>query len=239
MRIDISRMNYKTYKDLIEYAMKKCNVVSFFKYNNQHLEEYNAIKNLFLNYTDFDNFFEYGEIEDIAKKYANNIEMKKYHLLVILKCGPENSVPVDSSSIHSNLFIKHYLEQVYYERETDSFLQKNNEKLLSKKDIYFDRKVLKRNHINELNLPFVYGTEYKFQLDSDMLEHLMYGKKSILDWDFPKSIMDICFYVNDNCWLSSIAHENWCSIECENKEEYDYLVSIGIDFEEKFVDDME
>lgn len=239
MDIELKSMSMDTYKKLIEYAIKKCNIVSFVRVYDQNYEENENIKSIILKNKDFKIDYSYEDIDDIFKSYVNNIEMKKYALSKSLKSGPFIHWPIDAAHINSLLFIKYTLERMYYDRVVEEFLKKYSRKKISEKDISLSEKSLKRKHISEHKIPLIYRTEYKFQLDNSMFSDLIYMKESITDWDYPKSLMDICFYIDDECWLYSIAHEKICWINCETKEEYNYLKSIGIEFKDEFSNGME
>lgn len=90
---------------MIEYAIKKCNIVSFAREYDQNYEENEIIRNIILKNKTFKDDYTYGEIENIAKKYANNIEMKKYTILKKLKFGPFINWPIDASCINSFLLV--------------------------------------------------------------------------------------------------------------------------------------
>ncbi len=73
-------------------------------------------------------------------------------------------------------------------------------------------------------------TKYYFTCSDNLCFQLLKNKSSIYDWIKP-GIEDICFLKDDKIWLYSIAHEEYCLIYCENEKEYEFLKSIGIEFE--------
>lgn len=72
-----------------------------------------------------------------------------------------------------------------------------------------------------------------FYKTSDEVKEYLLSNKDIYKWINPKYPEDIAFFKNGWCLLSTTIHERIFYIEVENKEEYEYLKSIGIEFEEK------
>ncbi len=236
MDVDVSNMTFEIYKNLIRYAIQKCNIVSFFRRYGQNRKFHEKIRSVIFPERNLNINFSYEEIENIAKKYSDNIEIKKYCLSEILEFGPNSSFPIDFFYINSNLLfsIKYTLEWLYYDYNIERFIERNHSHFLKKIDSFFEERMLEQKHISDCRTLPLYGTEYIFCLDDTMYDELVSMKDSIYDWDFPKGIMDICFYKDDKCWLCSEAHEKVCWIECENREEYEYLKSIGIEFNSFF-----
>lgn len=75
--------------------------------------------------------------------------------------------------------------------------------------------------------------EIFFYQTTEKLKQYLLFNKNLYEWNNPKWPEDISFFKNGYCWLYSVTHENFCYIYCENKEEYEYLKSIGIEFQEK------
>ena len=82
MDLDVSNMTFEVYKNLIRYAIKKCNVVSFFRRYDQNREYHEKIRSIIFPEKSLSINFSYEEIENIAKKYSDNIEIKKYCLTI-------------------------------------------------------------------------------------------------------------------------------------------------------------
>ena len=74
-----------------------------------------------------------------------------------------------------------------------------------------------------------HSTIYYFKLNDDIKKELIL-KKSIYKWQYPYSMEDISFYLDDYCYLHSIAHEDICEIYYDSEEEFKYLKSMGIEF---------
>lgn len=141
MDVDVSNMTFEIYKDLIRYAIKKCNVVSFFRRYDQNRKYHEKIRSIIFPEGNLSINFSYEEIENIAKKYSDNIEIKKYCLSKILESGPINSFPIDSFYINSNLLfsIRHTLEWIYYDYNTERFIERNHSRF--KKNSFFSTEI--------------------------------------------------------------------------------------------------
>lgn len=55
---------------------------------------------------------------------------------------------------------------------------------------------------------------------------------SLFAWNFPKYPMDLCFYKNNKCWFSSIAHEEFVWLYTDSKEMVEELRRLGIPFDD-------
>lgn len=70
-----------------------------------------------------------------------------------------------------------------------------------------------------------------FKPSKDIRKYLS-SNKNLYAWLIPNFPEDIAFFKNGHCWFYSVTHERCCEIFCEDKKEYDYLKSIGINFVE-------
>lgn len=161
----------KAYKDLIDYAFKKCDAAMFVirkdMYINKHRidnQSLNELKNL-------KNFIETDSGENIIKKRTGNY-------WVYSKVG------------NAQVGISEFNDPEGYE---DFF------------EIFFIK-------------------------TSDKLKKYLLSNNDLYNWLHTKYPEDVSFFKNGYCWLYSVAHEELCYIYCENKEEYEYLKSIGIEF---------
>lgn len=78
--------------------------------------------------------------------------------------------------------------------------------------------------------------EVFFLKTNQPVEEYILTNKNLYQWLNPKYPEDISFFRNGYCWLYSVAHEEMCEIYCDSEEEYEYLKSIGIEFEnDKFI----
>lgn len=77
----------------------------------------------------------------------------------------------------------------------------------------------------------IYYNYYYFQTTTEVKDYIL-SNQNLYAWLNPEYPEDIAFFKNGYCWLYSVAHEKLCHIYCENEEEYKYLKSIGIEFEE-------
>lgn len=73
---------------------------------------------------------------------------------------------------------------------------------------------------------------YKFD---NVIKKLLLENKFFYKWLHPFFPEDIAFFKNRQCWLYTVAHEETCEIYYETDEEYQELINLGIDFEEKYI----
>lgn len=52
---------------------------------------------------------------------------------------------------------------------------------------------------------------------------------SLFDWDYPMYPMDLAFFRNGYCWISSTAHEEFAAIYLNSKTEASELTQLGIE----------
>ena len=80
------------------------------------------------------------------------------------------------------------------------------------------------------------GYQNKFEVcfykNDEKLKKYILSNEDLYLWLSPKYPEDISFFRDGYCWLYSVAHEEYCDIYCRNKDEYEYLKSIGIEFYE-------
>lgn len=79
-----------------------------------------------------------------------------------------------------------------------------------------------------------YSVCYIFNLSSSIIKNLKLN--TIFEWQYPETLEDISFFKKDGQrWMWSISHEDVYEIcfQETDKEEYEYLKSIGIEFVEK------
>lgn len=226
----VRKMNSEAYKKLIEYAASKFNMFSLNKRNNQFeyirnksidickiiFSDYNFTEHIiFNNYSEnlinkiCEKFRNNEKVCEIEKNYIKNIIIGKYHQRI------EDIEEYMRNSIHFT--IRYSLEMFMYDRSCEFFNKKYN-----------------NYNINNKTTDCI--TTYYFELN-DESKNILFDKKSIYDWISPLSLEDLCLYKDDFMWLYSVAHENICDIACENKEEYEYLKSIGIEFyQDKYIE---
>ena len=82
------------------------------------------------------------------------------------------------------------------------------------------------------NKEIPYASTYYYKKNKELLNFFL-EKNSIYEWVFENSLEDLSFYIGGSPFIQTVAHEHLCWIECRNKEEYEYLKSIGIKFLEK------
>lgn len=126
---------------------------------------------------------------------------------------------------YKRAFTSNKIKIFYYNQIKTKWLQDNKDSMIYNQKKYY--------YTDDDGIDY-YSDIYYFQLTSKLRQEII-SKKSIYNWQYPNSLLeDICFFKsNGDCWLKSIAHENLCWINCESKEEYEYLKSIGIKFHDK------
>lgn len=97
----------------------------------------------------------------------------------------------------------------------------------------FDKYIVDIKDKNDWGLIYRDGMKLIFYRFEQPLKDYLNENKSLYRWDHPEFPSDINFFINGRCWLTSITHEEMCDIFVENKEEYEYLKSIGIEFLEE------
>lgn len=205
-------------KEFLNYIIKKCDIISLTKYQDQHNEENSRVINIILS------TYKYQEEDILSVDLINNSD-KIYNEFKdnkeIFNKDYKNKYENDLS--YSYLFednrkstIIGSIYRYIYNYMTDKFINKFKDIIIKKEKIL-------------LNSGLHHSTIYYFKLIDDMKQEII-EKKSIFDWCYPYSMEDISFFSNGYCWLYSIAHENLCEIYCESEEEYEYLKSVGIEF---------
>lgn len=75
-------------------------------------------------------------------------------------------------------------------------------------------------------------TIYFYKFTEEVKEYLLSNLK-IFTWLNPRYPEDVSFFRKGECLFYTITHEEICDIVVENKEEFEYLKSIGVKFLEK------
>ncbi len=75
--------------------------------------------------------------------------------------------------------------------------------------------------------------EVLFYETGDEVKEYVLTNRNLYNRLNPEYPEDLAFFKDGYCWLYSVTHEEIYHIYCENKKEYEYLKSIGIEFWEK------
>lgn len=75
---------------------------------------------------------------------------------------------------------------------------------------------------------------YFYKLSKETKEYLLTNKK-LYNWLNPNYPEDIAFFKNGSCWFYSVTHEETCEIYYETDNEYQELINLGIEFDEKYI----
>lgn len=205
---------------ILEYALENCNIVLFID-RRQKIDEID--EKIFQMILEVEGISEekflrelrLSNVDNLCERYSSNEKIK--HCIDLY--DPYSSNYCCSYDVYINHSIANTLYNVYYQYQKNKFLIENQDLLILKKDVYFDKTV--SNYI----------TEYYFYINNELKDKI--SQKKLWDFVYPYSIEDICFLKNNQYWLESVAHEKLCFIYCETEEEYNYFKSIGVKFYEK------
>lgn len=223
------KISGKTYIRLMNYMIQKCDMISLQRYYNQNPDQIKEVIDIILSKYSY-------LMENLIKKYS---KCNLYKLYNKLKNDSdifdsrymekyENDYYKKNYSRHEYLRIKKYnrksviydsINWYIYNITTNSWLNKYSASIHSKE--------IETLEYGSLNI--LYSDTYYIDLTSDIKEEIL-SKSDIYDWKYPTCLDNISFFKNGKCYLSTVAHEEICRIYCENKEEYNYFKSIGIDF---------
>ncbi len=218
------------YIKLIDYIFQRCEFISVIKRSDQHALETSRVKKIF----ELNGYSKKKIINCYSENFLKEIYEKQKDNSLIFDENYKNKFEINNS-LDSKIFeelkkenrerlIKETINKIMYYHMIELWLNKHKKDIVHKKeDFYYD--YMKQEKMS-------YGTIYILRLSSEMKEDLL-NKRSLYSWCFPLSVEDISFFKDGYCWLYSVAHEEICEIYCEDKEEYEYLKSIGIEFWEK------
>lgn len=209
------------YKKLIEHLLKKCDVISVGKYPSDIIksktidvikkEENCSIVDIIKNYLE-DEYY----LEKIMQKYKENEKIFDANLVLreenVMKYNSNLSLNEKKTILYDlrKNYIKSEIEWLVYDYKTNKWLQEYDKNI-----IYV---------MNERS----YSTYY-LKLDNDLRQEIL-NRKSLYDWDFPLSVLDIAFFDNGSCLFCSEIHEKMCDLYCSDEKEFNYFKSIGIEF---------
>lgn len=210
----------EVYKKIVEYACSKCNVVCVTKVS-YNLDETPEVAEKLLKKLN-------ASIDDIMIKYSEEYFDELYKKLEndedIFDINYRRKYDKTSFSLKTNRRLKYYkISRDYYLREILDYIvyNYNVRKWINK----YNSKIIYRKVVNDDDIYYIRLNE---TLKKELIE-----KNSFSDWQFPYLVEKISFYKNDECWLSS---NKTIKINCEDKNEYEYLKSLGVRFyEKKFV----
>lgn len=250
----------ETYRKLVEYAFKNCDMVSFTEYPDQNskfsrriLKKLMKCENLtkddlIKNYSDKYVGYIFNKYKDnniiFDKKYLRNRETTDYETYEMFKESKEYQKKLKKE--YSDFGINISFENMSYEEYVEFFeYERRLTYLLYSIDYcvyeYYVNKFLEKYKDIILRKKKIYFYEFfglkrthirtiYFMKFNNEIKKELLSKNSIFDWSKPLSIEDVGFYKEDKYWLSSISHEEQCYIYYTNEKEHNYLKSIGIKF---------
>lgn len=221
----VSKIKNNVYKKLLNDIFKKCDMISLEKYNDQHKDETRKVVGIITKSEKYSikkiiNDYSIELLNKIYDEFKNNINIfdddykKKYE---------QNRYDKRMKINNRKSVIQESLNWEVYDYLTNSWLNSYKNNIVFSSDIYIkDIKII--NH---------YSNIYFLKLDNTLEEEIL--NIELYDWCFPLLLENLSFYKNGFCWLSSVAHEEICEIyfQEDDKEEYEYLKSIGVEFIEK------
>lgn len=248
----IKKMDNQVAKILVDYLLDKSTMFSLTEYiNNTHYYRNKRIEKILLRNIDLETILKSPSevIDKLFLQYRQNKEIYRICL--------EENINTISGEINKNTTGRRYLESALDIKNKELNNLKNDQNdYHNSKDVFesvvhwtiyqgkrteltskYNRKIIKRtNEINNFgeykDKKVIHSIIYMFSLDDDT-KSIVLDNPNPFNWLFPNFLEDICFYDNDKCLLSTIAHEEVCNLYCESKEEYEKFKSMGIEFYEE------
>ncbi len=236
-----------TYKNLIDYAYNECNYVLVKYYIDQHPGDGKEMMDIILSTPGFTK-------DDIIKNYSDNYLDKAYdhfkdnekifndtYLGNRKRKFLKGNIYRDSEYFRRKRTIKNNISRIYYDYIKETWLNRFKHNIVFKKINFVENIVI--DDLDDLDVFTIdfqkvpttsvkipHSEVYVLKFNEEMKEELL-RRNSIYDYYFPKSLEDISFLKDNSYWLYSITHEEICDIYCEDKKEFEYLKSLGIEFE--------
>lgn len=223
----VNDINRKSCVKLLKYLINKCDVVSLTKYHDQHTSNTNKVIDVIRveNPTLLENIVSFSDdltqidmyINKACQLYKDDSRIfdseykNKYEQIELLIRSSSNWKMENRKSM-----IRDSLMWYIYDKRTSHWLFKVRNSIISKENNIFVE-------------PFIHSTTYYLKLTDEIKSEIL-SKSSIYNWSFPYSLEDISFFMKKQCLLCSVSHEEYCSVYCQNEQEYNYLKSIGITF---------
>ena len=208
------------YINLMNYIFKKCDSISLTKRHDQHEEITSRYINIMSSISGY-------SIDDFIDKYSDKFLNEIYEIFKDNEEIFDTEYMAKYENGHPDYFkrwisITQSVEHIYHNNVVEKWKIKNESNIDKIKMVI---------HKYDFGDICRYDTYY-LKINTETKKEVL-SKKSLYDWCFPNSIEDICFFKDGYCFLETVAHEELCFIYCENKEEYEYLKSIGIKFFDK------
>lgn len=234
-----------TYRNLINYAYNECNYILVKYYIDQHPENGKEMMDIILSTPGFTK-------DEIIKNYSDNYLAKAYEYfkdnkeifndIYLGKRKREfekGNIYRDSEYFSRKISIKNNISRVYYDYIKEKWLNKFKHNIVFNTIDFIDDIVIDDldsftidvQKISTTSVKIPHSEVYVFKFNEEMKKELL-SRNSIYDYYFPESLEYISFLKDNSYWLYSVTHENICDIYCENEEEFKYLQSLGIEFED-------
>lgn len=225
--MQIKNMSKEAYNKFIEYVFQKCNIMQLKKYANQHSQSDLRVIEVILKSKPKEVKITYNKkcLEKLYTLYQNNpIIFNQTYIERYEKNRFKFNQSVFEEMIDHNrkATINASVAEYMHNTLTTDFLIRNYKNI-----IWMEEDINKKeDHGNSY---------YYFKLDSNLKEE-MQRLNTIFEWQYPETLEDISFFKKDGQrWMWSVSHEDVYEISFQetDKEEYEYLKSIGIEFVEK------
>ena len=236
-----------TYKNLIDYAYNKCNYILVKYYIDQHPKNGKEMMDIILStpgFTKDDIIKNYSDIYlDKAYEYFKDNEkiFNDIYLRNRKRKFLNENIYRDSEYFQRKRTIKDNISRVYYNYIKEKWLNRFKHNIVFKTINFVEDLVIdysdnfpidfQKDTTTYVTKKIPHSEVYVLKFNDEIKEDLL-SKNSIYDYYFPKSLEDISFLKDNSYWLYSVTHEEICDIYCEDEQEFKYLKSLGIEFED-------
>lgn len=209
----LEEVNGKKYKELMNYALNKNNVLTVNTVNYEkriisQKKENNRIIDLICNFFNEDK-------NNLTEKYKENREETLNKIFSKIK------------------FRKNEYKEYYEMRAKDSVIRalENSENYTEEEKIYIEKvknvlKIFEKDLIKKEVYGFIDKHYYKITLKE---KEFLLKKSNLYDYEYP-SPENMCLLDNEKLWLETITHERMCTIY-GNKEDEEFLNKIKVKYE--------
>ncbi len=225
-----------TYKQLINYAYSKCNYLLVKYYTDQHWKKSTKTLEIILatpGFTKDDIIKNYSDdyLEYAYRYFKDNEKIFDWNYFQVRK-RKNLSNDKEHEYFNRKSIIKGTINRFIYNYIKEEWLKKVKHNIVLKRTNFTEDFIVDflEDFGKDFNNKIPYSEVYVLKFNEEMKKELL-NRKSIYDYKFLESLEDISFLKDNSYWLYSITHENICDIYCEDEKEFEYLKSLGIEFE--------
>lgn len=236
--MEISSLKKYSYKQLMSYYLSKCDVLLLTqyseipKYKNKKIQDFIFNKN-----SDYKkrlliknpNYL----IKKIKKIYNNDLEIYKIiDVDSFIKNCP--NLADDPRSIEAIIEgnIEFALNNYVYNSKFEYIQKRYKKYLIEKRKVPYEGNG-KKYLLSKMGTRKVYHIKYSFKLSQELKKWALEAAHSIEEFGFPNNPDEVMLFQNGYCKMLIKGCTSSCSIYIDDKEEYEYLRSIGISFWEE------